>query len=44
MKPSPKFGSMPNYSIYIVNGKMGLANGFNLIIQPKYDIIYPFNA
>lgn len=42
MKPSPYFGSKLNYSIYVVNGKMGLANGFNLITQPKYDVIYPF--
>ena len=42
MKPSPYFGSKHNYSIYVVNGKMGLANGFNLITQPKYDVIYPF--
>lgn len=42
MKPSPYFGSKFNYSIYVVNGKMGLANDFNLITQPKYDVIYPF--
>lgn len=36
-----------NYSIYVVNGKMGigemgLSHEFNLITQPKYDVIYPF--
>ncbi|MBR5852363.1 MAG: WG repeat-containing protein [Bacteroidaceae bacterium] len=31
-----------DYSIYVVNGKMGLAHKFNLITQPKYDVIYPF--
>ena len=31
-----------DYSIYVVNGKMGLAHEFNLITQPKYDVIYPF--
>lgn len=35
-------GDMPNYSIFMINGKMGLANGYNIIMQPKYDIIYPF--
>jgi hypothetical protein len=31
-----------DYSIYVVNGKMGLACGFNIITPPKYDVIYPF--
>lgn len=35
MKTALKFGSMPNYSIYMINGKMGLACGFNLLTQPK---------
>ena len=42
MKTAQKFGSQPNYSIYTVNGKMGLACGLNFITQPKYDLIYPF--
>ena len=42
MKTALKFGSMPNYSIYMINGKMGLACGFNLLTQPKYDLIFPY--
>ena len=48
MKTAKNLGDMKNYSIYMLNGKMGLAgtpNGENeqvIITQPKYDIIYPF--
>ncbi len=48
MKTARNLGDMENYSIYMLNGKMGLAgtpNGENeqvILTQPKYDIIYPF--
>ena len=48
MKTARNLGDMENYSIYTLNGKMGLAgtpNGENeqvILTQPKYDIIYPF--
>lgn len=42
MKTALNFGTMPNYSIYTINGKMGLACGFNLLTQPKYDLIFPY--
>lgn len=43
-----KFGDQDNYSIYQLNGKMGLAGSPNggsqqiIITQPIFDIIYPF--
>lgn len=43
-----RFGDIENYSIYVVNGKMGLKGSPNgeqcqlVLTQPQYDIIYPF--
>ncbi len=48
MKTAYKFGDMENYSIYMVNEKMGLAGSPNgekdniKITPPLYDVIYPF--
>jgi len=48
MQTAKCLGDMENYSIYMLNGKMGLAGTPNgekeqvILTQPKYSIIYPF--
>ena len=48
MQSSYYLGDLPNYSIYVLNKKMGLAGTpygeteQQIITQPKYDVIYPF--
>ena len=48
MQTAKRLGDMENYSIYMLNGKMGLAGTPNgekeqvILTQPKYSIIYPF--
>lgn len=48
MQSAKKLGDLPNYSIYMLNRKMGLAGvpyggaEQQIITQPKYDLIYPF--
>ena len=48
MQTARSLGDMENYSIYMINGKMGLAGSPNgekeqvILTQPKYNVIYPF--
>ena len=48
MQTAKCLGDMENYSIYMLNGKMGLAGTPNgekeqvILTQPKYSVIYPF--
>ena len=48
MNSAKKFGDIENYSVYVVNEKMGLKGSPNgeqnqmILTRPQYDIIYPF--